>query len=417
MNLSKTIKRLFLFLFTLILLLIITAVAIPYFFKDELLQRLKTEINKTINADVEFSDVNLSLLSSFPDFTFGIDDLKVTGRGEFAGIDLVNAKSTAFELDIQSVINTDGPIEIHRVDLVDPKIHVIVARDGNANYDIAHPTTDTTSSEELSFLVELSSYTIQNGHFIYDDQLGNMYAELVDIDHSGKGNFTQDVFDLVTQTQIEGITFRFDGTNYLKKAKADMDVTLNIDNKNALYTFKENDIRLNALQLLMDGSVKLDWDAVALDLDIKAPQNEFKHLLSLIPSAYTADFSEVKTNGQFQLAGQIKGTYKMDGSGFPGVNMNLGISNADFQYPSLPLGMKDIQAQAKIVSPEGNNFDRIKVDLDRFHFQLGDNPFDLKLKLRQPISDPDIDTQMKGKINLADLSKALPMEGVKALEG
>ena len=67
----KIIKKLFLVLFILIVLVLIAAVAIPYFYKDEIVDMAKTEINKTINADVNFNNVSLSLFKNFPNFTLG----------------------------------------------------------------------------------------------------------------------------------------------------------------------------------------------------------------------------------------------------------------------------------------------------------------------------------------------------------
>jgi len=73
MKISKILKGFFL----LLLLLIIAAVAIPYFFKDQIVERIKTDINKNLDATVDFTDVDLSLLRSFPDFNFSMSNLIV----------------------------------------------------------------------------------------------------------------------------------------------------------------------------------------------------------------------------------------------------------------------------------------------------------------------------------------------------
>ena len=78
----KIVKRLLLLFFVLLVLLVGAAVAIPYFFKDELLTLLKEEINKNVLAKVDFADVDLSLLRSFPDFSLQIKDYAVEGINE-----------------------------------------------------------------------------------------------------------------------------------------------------------------------------------------------------------------------------------------------------------------------------------------------------------------------------------------------
>jgi hypothetical protein len=57
----------------LIILFVGALVAIPYFFKDEILTTVKTEINKSVNAKVDFADVDISLLRSFPDLSLRLE--------------------------------------------------------------------------------------------------------------------------------------------------------------------------------------------------------------------------------------------------------------------------------------------------------------------------------------------------------
>ncbi|MDV7397561.1 hypothetical protein RZS08_39540, partial [Arthrospira platensis SPKY1] len=57
------------------------------------------------------------------------------------------------------------------------------------------------------------------------------------------------------------------------------------------------------------------------------------------------------------------------------------------------------------------------IDLARFTMKIGDNPFGGYLKLRTPMSDPDIDTRIKGKLDLAELAQAFPMEETEGMAG
>ena len=98
MKLTKVVKRIFSTLLILIILIIGVAIAIPYFFKEEILVKIKEEANNTLNAKVDFADVDLSLLRSFPDFSFKMDKLSVVGIDDFEGINLVKAENIDFTL-------------------------------------------------------------------------------------------------------------------------------------------------------------------------------------------------------------------------------------------------------------------------------------------------------------------------------
>ena len=418
MKLTKVVKRIFTTLLVLVILVIGAAIAIPYFFKDEILVKIKEEANNTLNAKVDFADVDLSLLRSFPDFSFKMDQLSVIGIDKFEGINLVKAENIDFTLDLMSVIKSDRPIEIQSITFDQPEINILILKNGQANYDIVKPSEPTNeAATEYDFLIQLKKYTINEGNFTYDDRAGNMFLELKNLNHQGRGDFTQDVFDLVTKTNIEQFSASTGGVRYLKKANTSLDATFNIDLPNNTYTLKDNSLQINAMKLLADGFVQLqENDNINIDFTFDAPKNDFKNLLSLIPSAYTSDFSEVKADGKMALNGYVKGIYNGQKETLPGFKINIDVDQGSFQYPDLPSGFKNIFAKINIESPN-SNLDKMKIDIPNFKFAMGEDPFEGRFKLTTPISDPNIDTKVKGRIDLAEINKAFPLEGVTELSG
>ncbi len=403
----------------LLLIVIVAAIAIPYFFKDEIVAAVKEDINKSLNAKVDFADVNLSLFKSFPDFSFGLEKLTITGINEFENYKLLSADNIELSLDLMSVISSDSPIEINSVNLVKPEINIRVLRNGQANYDIVKPSdtpAETESSEDLNFLVQLQEYAIADGQFVYDDRAGGTYVEIKDLNHAGKGAFTQDIFDLITTTKIGSLTAKSGGIAYLNKAKGDLKLTLNADIPNSKYTIKENQLKLNALNLNAEGFVQLLADKINMDIKYDAPQNSFKNFLSMIPSAYTADFKDVQANGALKFNGFVKGNYNLATGALPAFQVNLNIDNGDFKYPDLPLGISGINTTTKINSPS-SDLNKMVIDVSTFKMELGNNPFEASMKLWTVLSDPTIDSKMNGTIDLEELSKAFPLEGVKKLNG
>ena len=54
-----------------ILILLGTVIVIPIIFKSKIIETVKTEANKNLNAIVDFdNDIKLNLIKSFPDFNF-----------------------------------------------------------------------------------------------------------------------------------------------------------------------------------------------------------------------------------------------------------------------------------------------------------------------------------------------------------
>lgn len=412
----KIVKRLLFALFAIVILLLVAAVAIPYFYKDEIIDFAKVEINKQVDAEVDFGDVSLSLFRSFPDFSFGLADVSVIGKNEFKGVPLTTIKNFDMTLDFWSVISSSDPIQVKGINLDEPNINVQVLRNGKANYDIVAPSDTTTTESSGDFLISLDHYSISDGNLVYNDKAGDIFLEIKNLNHSGSGDLTAAVYDLNTETSIDKLTAASGGVTYLSRAKARLDAIFNIDMNTSTYTLKDNDLRINALQVKADGYVQMPNDDINMDIKFSAPSNQFKDFLSMIPGAYVEGYEDVKADGQVKFNGFVKGTFNSEKEEMPAFRIDLNVANGSVQYPDLPLGINGIQTTASINSPS-SNLDKMQIDVPTFKMLLANNPLEASLKLRTPISDPDIDTKVKGLINLEDFSKTFPMEGVKTLNG
>ncbi len=415
----KLIKRLFFAIIFLLLLVICAAIVIPTFYKDEIVSYIKTDVNKMLDAEIDFDDVSISLFRNFPKLSFGLKDFSIVGKEEFEGIPLAKIGNLDFSLDLMSVVKSQDNIKIHGIYLEDPEIHVKVLKNGKANYLVMKDSGETEATEPTEptkFEVKLEEYEIKNGKLTYDDRASDVFLHLEKLNHSGQADFSQDIFDIATQTDFTDLTAKSGGVKYLSKADGNMDLTLNADLPNSKFTIKNNKLLLNSLELNTDGTVQLSGDDVIMDLRFDAPGDNFKNLLSLIPGSYSKDFKDVDADGKVKLAGNAKGTFNAAKNQMPAFKLNLEVANGRFKYPDLPMGIKDIATVVNINSPS-SDLDKMQIDIPNFKMILGQNPFEAKFKLKTPISDPDVDAKIKGILNLADLAKAFPVEGVKQMSG
>jgi len=65
---------------TLIILsiLLVTAFAAPFIFKGKFVSLAKNELNKSLNANADLRDIDISLFRSFPRLSVALEDLRVT---------------------------------------------------------------------------------------------------------------------------------------------------------------------------------------------------------------------------------------------------------------------------------------------------------------------------------------------------
>ncbi|MEO6759361.1 MAG: AsmA family protein, partial [Saprospiraceae bacterium] len=377
------------------LLILATLIAVPYLFKDQINAAVKNAANEHLTATVNWQDVNISMFRHFPKLTLGLEGLEVTGQGPFEGVKLVQCPRLDVAVDLWSALFGDV-IRINRLYFEKPDLRVYVLSDGSANYDIAKPDpTASTSSAAASSPIQLDHYEITDGKLLYDDRALDMRAELTGLNHTGSGEFTADIYDLVMKTQVEQLTVNYGGVQYLSKANADWDATLGADMKSMRFTFKNNSLKVNALDVMLDGWVQIPktTDDILMDLKFAAPTNTFKSLLSIVPGAYTKDFDQVQANGTVQFAGFAKGTYNE--RTYPAFKVDFKIGSADFKYPGLPLGVSNINVDASINSPT-QKLNDMTVNIPSFSLKIGSNPLEGRFFLKTPESDPTVDMRVNG---------------------
>ena len=407
--------------FLLLLLFIIIA---PFIFKDKIVQIVKDEANKSLNAKVDFGEFDLTLFSSFPDFRFKIQKVSVINIEPFKGDTLAYIKELSFDLNIKSVISGDK-YQINSLVIDEPKINGIVMHDGKANWDIAKASTDTAAVEPADtsatkFALKLKSLEIKHANITYNDMQGNMSAALKDMNYTLSGDFTQDNFILSNLLEIAELSYNMGGVGYLTKAKTRFKADIDMDMPNMKFTFKENEFSLNDLALTFDGSVSMPKDDIGMDLKFAAKQTEFKSILSLIPSVYSKDFANVKTEGKLKLDGMAEGTMHTSADGksdtYPSFEVNLGIANAMFKYPSLPKSVNNINIDVHVENKK-DYLDATVVDVNKFHLEMAGNPIDMWAHVKTPISDPDLSAEIKGIINMASVKEFVPMEAGDEMSG
>ena len=397
-----------------LLVLLVLAFTLPIVFKGKILHIAKREVNNAVHAKVDFEDVSISFFRNFPRLAVGLEELEVIGLDEFKNDTLISAKRIDIALNLFSLFGDQ--MKIYGITIDQPRINAIITKEGKANWDITKTEEEAVEEEEATeFNLNLKKYEIKDGYISYNDMEGDMSAVIEHLNHSGSGDFTSDLFTLATKTEAGAISFTYTKIPYLVKAKASLDADIQVDNPNSKYTFKTEDVVLNDLRLATEGYFQFVNDTTyGMDISFNAPSTEFKTLLSLIPAIYKNDFDKIKTSGKAIFNGFVKGEY--NSVKMPAFNVNLNVEEGFFQYPDLPQPVKNITIAMKVDNPDGV-IDNTVVDISKGHIEFGNDPFDFRLLLKKPETVQDIDASIKGKLNLAQVTEFVKLEGNTKLSG
>lgn len=397
-----------------LLVLILALVALPFMFKGKIIELAKTEANKNLNASINFSDdIGISLIKSFPKLSLSIKELSIVGKDTFKGDTLVYLPELSLSMNLMSVIKGET-IEINRIYLEKPVVNLLVLENGQANWDITKPDSAVADTTPSKFKMALQKLEIKEGDIIYDDKSIGFYTSLQKMNHELKGDFTLDQFLMETSTQAEKFTLGYGGVNYLSDIKTDIQANLDMDMKAMKFSFKDNAIQLNDLNIGGEGFVDMNESDMDFDLVFNTAKADFKTFLSIVPGMYANSFDKMKAGGKLELSGYMKG--KMTDEKMPGFGVKLNIDNGFFRYPDLPKSLESVFVNLAIDNPSGI-IDNTLVNLSRFNAQVAGEPLAARLMIKTPVSNPYIDGALKGNINLDQFRSMIPLDKTTEISG
>ena len=392
-------------------------VAIPFLFKNKLIELAKTEANKHLNAKLDFTSADLWFLRSFPDFTLVFDELEIVGVGAFEDERLLDVERLEVSFDFMSVWRGET-LRINHVYADRPIVNLITDVSRGSNWDIMKPGDEVEDIDEGSYeLAHLKAYKMTHGEINYSDYDLEVFVKAIDIFHEGSGDFASDQFTLFTDSDIQSLTLMYGNIGYLTDIHTIGKVDLDVDMDAFRFTIKEADLLLNALEAEGRGYVQLHEDHIDMDFEVATKRSDVKHIISLIPAYYASDFDAIQTSGNGSLSFSLSGQFAEDPASLPGFELDIKIDNGRIKYPDLPKAIDQLNTRLQVSSQGKYDYDDMIIRLHPTSAVIAGNPIQGKMVLKTPFTDPDIDAQLKGIINLADFKYMMPLDETSKYDG
>lgn len=405
-------KKVFKIIGITLVIIILLLIAVPFVFQSQIKELVKNYINQNLNAKVEFADVNLSLFRNFPQAHVKVSDLEITNFKPFEDETFATAKSISFTMSIKELFKTasDGPIVVKSIDVDEALLTLKTDAFGNTNYDIVkEKTTDTTSG----FSFDIKDYGVKNSALSYIDMVSNTQIYVTELNHTGHAKITNEISELDTESEAN-VSLSIDSTNYLKSNHIKLEALIDLDLNNKKYTFKDNKGYINQLPLQFRGYVQQLEDGQDIDISFENPGSSFKDFLAVIPETYSKNIENVETTGDFKVSGIIKG--KVTETTIPTLDISIKSNNASFKYPDLPKRVENIIIDTEIKNETGNADDTY-VAINMLNFKIDNDVFKSSAIIKNITGNMLVNADIDGVLNLANLTKAYPLELENELSG
>ena len=400
-------------------LIVLALVVIPIVFKPQLLKMAQNELNKQLNAEVQFADLDISLIRHFPQASISLESLSVVNKAPFEGDTLASLANFTVRVNLLSLFDLSN-LEVHEILLDRP--HIYGHRDslGRANWDIALKDSTATTKEktgsesgETNLRLKLRKFEIRDAIVTYLDDSTLLDARLKHLNFTLGGDLGLKQTQLALALDIDSVHFASGGLTYVPSLRFGFKASIDADLENKIFKLADNEIALNDFILSLAGQVGMRGEAMDTDLTLVTNKAEIAGLLSLVPALYTQDLKGLKTSGTLQLSGFVKGT--MYEKQLPNAEVKLTINNGTFQYAALPKAVTGLELDF-LAKVNGTAQDSSILQLNNLALKLGGNPVRLQARVTTPLSDPNLWAKAEGHVELGTLGEFFPL-GDRKLTG
>ncbi len=395
-----------------IALLLGTVILVPVLFRDTLLEKTKSTINRNLNANVGFDDFNLSLIKNFPRASLSLGDVVITGKNEFEGDTLLYVKTLSTRFGLFDLLTPDN-LTLNELILNDTRLNLIVNEKEKPNWDIMPEEKEDASpvKEETGemFGMELSKIEINNATIRYTDVTLPLTIGLDEINLALKGN----MYGNNTRMKVEGtadpFNLTYDSVTYISDKKLKLKSTLDIDFEQWNFRIDESELLVNELPLEVGGTFSMPGDSILFDLQFASKVSGLADFLTLVPPSYEHYLKDLKANGNAGLTGSFRGIYFEET--YPALELLFNLSDGNLRYAGLPEEIKNIRGDVTVTKPQGG-FDLTRIGINRAHAEIRNNPVDFSLSLENLMEDMRFSGNLTGKVNFDHLKDAIPMDSV-----
>jgi AsmA protein len=422
-----------------ILLILITA---PFLFQDKIKQEVKALANKSLKSELNFTDMNVSFFSHFPNLTLTLTDFSLKGSAPFEKDTLISAHAISFGVNIASLFGKT--IKITRIYFEKANINILFNERGVPNYNVYESgdtikSTDTTSSPGAELKIEHIFF--KNCQVVYADPSIPVKVVAMGLNYSGVSQLTNDIFLLTSEVKIDSLDVIYDKKQYLDSKPVRASLTTRVNTKNLSVNFEKNDFMVKDIPFKIQGRFDLEKEGYKL----------FMHFSSVMGKEYlTATFRIRQTNslwifakadaridlekwtkafgletaevrGQYLLNLKAEGPYLIgpDTSrirkdtvilSIPNFDLTSNLTGGYLKYKHLPQSVSKINFNLN-ASCTGNDYKNMNVQLENLEAILLKNKINGYFRI-ESLRDIPVNADLTGSCNLAELKQAIPLDSI-----
>jgi len=229
-------KKLLLIILSLAIFFIICTIVISLFFEERIVRTFKTEVIDKTSLNIDFSNIQFSLIKSFPLGSFTLDDAYIFYSKKDRNDTLIHSQKLNIKVNILKLLN--NVYDFTEISASNAYV--------NINADKFEQLFSSESSNKNSYLIKTKKIRLKNCSLKYCYK-GSLKIKCLVDDFEGKGVFSRKYLSVrlsINASDLESKIYDFNFNN-----KGQINIKTSIVGKNNEYFTEEGSCKLNSIPL------------------------------------------------------------------------------------------------------------------------------------------------------------------------
>ena len=370
------------------------------------------QINKQLMVPVKVDDIHFSFIRMFPYASVELKGVSSDGvKISNAKRQLIKAESVFFLFNIWDVFGNN--LKLKKISLRNADLNLFTSKKGENNFDIFKKDTVTsTTSENVKIAIE--SFELLDVDFRYrNDEIKHNY-DLSFLNTEFKGAFTSDVYDLKANGDLYVIQLAMNNVNYIDNKNVHLNLQTNINTTTESYVFSNSKMKMESLELAVDGKISNSEKGRQFDLSIISNETTITGLLSLIPGTYSDKLNKYDCDGKVDFKLTINGVYSEKST--PTILAAFGACNASMKSNGGDYGLTQISFKGFYKNRISATQPYDQLIINNFSAQLENQPIQANFTI-EDFNNPNVNIYTKAILNLEIVSQFYKPDTIESMSG
>lgn len=400
---KRKVAKILLLIVAIIVLLFGVLIGLAYYFEKEIKAYSIAQIENQIGVSIKVDDIQFSFIRKFPMASLWFKNVVISGSCDsIQKTELIKASRIFLNFNVRDIFNKN--YRIHKIEVEDAGVTILVNEKGVDNYHIFKSNADTTS-----LFFQLKNIQLKNTNFTYNNkQIKHSFSFFIEKNNSSLA-FNNDYLNL-----------GFDGNGIFNSYFID-EVQLINDKKFTLKThlkylindygllFENSSIQYELISINIKGSIKNIDKEPLIDLYFSSTETEISKIIAELDDEKQEQLDAFNLKGKLAIKASAKGLFSS-----PEIKAQVQISNGSAVYKGYTI--EQTYLTADFSNGLTHSLESCVLEIKNFKTMLEKQKTEGSIKITD-LRNSKITALLKGSIDLALIEKLFPESSLKEIRG